>query len=909
MKAFSIEVSKKTAGPRKNGQFLDKGDNNPKSIQYENQRSRCRQLMDLPIGCFSITEYVEAKIFLDQFKFDNGETAETVNVSIALLERVVRELSAVSSKPLYRSDDKERSKHHFLLKARDWILNPWYVNVMVLSNWKTAFTKGLDVISPVGLWNKLDTMANKWLPGDFRYDVATVTMILEAMLHHKSPADAPAVAEDVLYRISTNRDSSSHLAVQPNAVFYNVVLSCWAKSGLREASTRMDAILDLMRKEQQIDSTAMTAPNAITYNILLRYWGGKPVVAKMETVYQMMIEKDKISPNLRNLLPVVYGYCKARLLDRARNAIHEMIFIQKQRTRFQEFDDKNEDENHGNRLIGNAAHEIMLACRSIIMSTANLKKKGTAIALSEEIWGWMEKQPGILVAGVDGNIKSGIKLATTLMDIHARCGNVHRASEIATRIDELSDTSSSGKWSTTTSTAIQFSIRLKAMGESGRLKQATKLWEATLADPMESRKKINIHVFNELINMWSESTDDADAVEKVFSLFQNLKDSPNAQSIGLQPDRYTYTALLKCLLSLTRGHPSRAVSKAMILLNEMESRHASAGGGGTVADDLKADVFAYTLAIQIALQSGDFGHYKLLVERMKAAGAPPNTRTYNAVLRFWSMKGGIAAAIRAQDILEYMRRHSETEDAYDEEKRTATFVTGRKKPPLVRPNAFSYNLTMVAWTNSGAPDAAERLWKLYEKQRADRVGVNLTILHTLIPFLASQKDRTAVDRADSLLQYMETSGRGDLVPDDRHYDPVLRGYLRLDSPGMAWKVLERRIYGYLYNGKGVEEDKKKSIASPKCIRSETMHAIVESFIKIGDLSGASKFVDKMTSLKEKSYLRDGPSIETCKLLEEAWKASEWVERNDRMHDLKVVMDRLTVEEEEPPRVLPTPYDW
>jgi pentatricopeptide repeat protein len=429
MKAFSIWTSDipsetTTEKSTEEEEFSECDEIRSKSKHYENKRT-CRQLIDQPVGCYWIGEYVIVKDLLDQFKLNNGNSKSIVNLSIKLLARVVRELSTVQKK-----------SHHFLVRSREWALNPSYVNVTLLRNWKTAHTKGLNVIPPMALWDKLDIMAKEWMPGEFRYDVDTVILILEAMIYHKSPTDAPAAAEEVLQRLSTSRDS---FVVKPNAALYNVVLSCWAKSGLPEASDRIDAIVDRMRKEQQIDPTAMTAPNAITYNILLRYWGGKPDVEKMEAVYKMMIEKDNISPNLRNLLPVVSGYCKARLLVRARNAIHEMISIQKRRRKnFLDFDGKDEDENRGNRLIAKAANKIMLACQSIVMSDDNLQK-GQTIALAEEIWDWIEKQTRILVDGIDGDMKSGIKLATTLMDIHSRCGYVHRANELAIRIDELSN--------------------------------------------------------------------------------------------------------------------------------------------------------------------------------------------------------------------------------------------------------------------------------------------------------------------------------------------------------------------------------------------------------------------------------------------------------------------------------------
>ena len=105
-----------------------------------------------------------------------------------------------------------------------------------------------------------------------------------------------------------------------------------------------------------------------------------------------------------------------------------------------------------------------------------------------------------------------------------------------------------------------------------------------------------------------------------------------------------------------------------------------------------------------------------------------------SIQKFWLSKGGEEGAVQSESILSHLKTLWQCNN---------------------RPDAISYNLAIEGWAKSGAPDLAKRMWKIYEDMIRDEVKPIQCTMGRLISHLVKTKQRAMVERADTLLKYME----------------------------------------------------------------------------------------------------------------------------------------------------------
>ena len=149
--------------------------------------------------------------------------------------------------------------------------------------------------------------------------------------------------------------------------------------------------------------------------------------------------------------------------------------------------------------------------------------------------------------------------------------------------------------------------RLAEMTEVYRLRPAVSVYNAVLAAMGRERR------FN-----------------AAFKLFQQMKKR------GLEPDAYTYTALLTACADARGNQPAAAVR----LLEEMRERGVPPG------------VMGYNAAIAVAAADGDGERALELLEMLAADGERPDRRTYAGLLRAIEESGDVDAA---EEVLEALR--------------------------------------------------------------------------------------------------------------------------------------------------------------------------------------------------------------------------------------------------------------
>ena len=218
----------------------------------ETVKERARSLINTEATPFYKTyhDFQQAMEVLGMFRKERSTDPEIVNLSIHLMERLVKEVSI----------NKEVS--HFA-EQRVWLGDPKCF-APIFSAWKKAAEKGgrvSIVVSPKELLQKLKNMSIH--TPEFRYNTVTFGVILGvAIKQAPSPKDAPRIADELLEHIKQEASRTNRKELKPNLVIYSQILHCWAKSGLPETGARLDAIFQCMRAEG-------LAPDTVAYTILL----------------------------------------------------------------------------------------------------------------------------------------------------------------------------------------------------------------------------------------------------------------------------------------------------------------------------------------------------------------------------------------------------------------------------------------------------------------------------------------------------------------------------------------------------------------------------------------------------------------------------------------------------------------
>ena len=304
--------------------------------------------IDYPLGSLTPQLYMRAKNALDVFvqdRYDVTTDAQAINDSIDLLERLVREMA------LAKQDNNVE------LLSHQWFCKPRYFNPLV-SKWKeAAIARQQKVIPPQELLQKLQNMS-ALLP-EYRYNIVTVSMIMQVGIQQAPPNNAPLVAERLLQFIETKAtqmdndgDKSNGWDLKPDVYMYNMILNAWAKSKLPEAPQRMEALLTDMHRHG-------IAPNSVSYSILVRFWSGKEGdLDKLEEILGTM-EHERIKPDLASWASILHCYTNVGQTQKAEEILQSMI------------DERTVGNIHDENAIRESMEHIMLAYRRVIAKKAS----------------------------------------------------------------------------------------------------------------------------------------------------------------------------------------------------------------------------------------------------------------------------------------------------------------------------------------------------------------------------------------------------------------------------------------------------------------------------------------------------------------------------------------------------------
>lgn len=402
------------------------------------------------------------------------------------------------------------------------------------------------------------------------------------------------------------------------------------------------------------------------------------------------------------------------------------------------------------------------------------------------------------------------------MDIYAREGNLKGAQTLFAQM-EAPD-------------SAKYRLMIKAYGNCDRADLATEVFQTMVDD---DSVEPTLEVYNTLINAWAESTR-PESAEQAFAVLRRMEQDETCAKLGIRPDVVTYNTLFKCLAA---SKNSDACIKAEAVLKEMEGRFLAG------ATSVKPNAISYNLCIKACLQAGASERIDAVLERMKVSDSPPNLRTYNEILNHCSRQGTRESAERAEEILADLNEMS-------------------RASPSMKPDIYSYTLVLKACATSGEANALNKTWKIYQQMRSATIEPDFVVYATLISVFAKSPDSVQVNRAASLLKYMENSSHEGSRPETQHYMAVVRGLINIGHVENATAVLTGFADAYASGQTGRDRPLPPAI-----------HAVAMAWLEAGDLVRATLFVEHMQALHGAQRLPRGPDLTTYVRLVAEWAKS------------------------------------
>lgn len=343
------------------------------------QRARDFLNPDLfPLGSFTPEQYSTVKFVLYHYiNLRQPTSKEDVNLPIDVLLRLVSEIAHILPKhrsnprdPTEVSSEMQTSKN---VITYEWLLNANYYNP-IFANWKNASLKNriFGIYSGMDVMQKIQLMSRALPPSIFKYNMYTVTMILQVIIKQVRRDEAPVVAEKLLDAMKQQlliqtlfaehderRSATWQKEVQlyqPNQYVFSILLKAWAESRLENAQDKIEAILEDM-KHHKIPC------NYVTYSILLRFYSRMGAVDRVNSILQQM-HAESIPITVDCLVQALLCCTKAGLVENATEILRTIV-------------QKHVDSPERSASVGEGIQHILLAYRERVEAKKSFNVEGS----------------------------------------------------------------------------------------------------------------------------------------------------------------------------------------------------------------------------------------------------------------------------------------------------------------------------------------------------------------------------------------------------------------------------------------------------------------------------------------------------------------------------------------------------
>jgi tetratricopeptide (TPR) repeat protein len=681
---------------------------------------------------------------------------------------------------------------------RDESVLEWFCHLRLNSlfeKWREAVVSGQDVISPRALVQVFNDVVQH-VP-QFQFNKHAYAYATDAVIRQASSHDAPILAEELLGFIRKEAGSNSEL--RPNSFTYSRILQAWSASNRNEASTRMEEIIQSMLCEG-------IPPDSACYNVLLRYHARMGDAQQVDLILQT-IEKRGLQLSIFNLSQAIYVHSNSGQLEKAENFLHRLMKLQPR----DEFDKRN---------VGESIQNLMSSYRKL-QKSPEFSVRENALYRAEEMFRAQAKDKKNIDA------EDFKRLVGTMADIYVRAGRQSEAEAILAE---------HGRADT-----VSYNILMKGKC----LDDATKIFDMMLRNHDVSP---SLHSFNSLLSLWAHSTK-SDKVQQAFRIYGILKDHPRCRELGIHPDEYTYTILLKCL---SRSYDKDCGQRALKIVQEMI--HRSQNGNKSCEPDRSI----FSCAILTCIQSKDNSALETLLELMEnSTRCLPNVRDYNHLMNIYAK---LRLPEPCERVLSKMKRLSDSN-------RTE-----------LRPNVVSYSLLINAWARSNYDQTADKIWSLFEEMKRDKVALDTICYTRILQVLSGSQRRQMITRAEYLLDCMEKDP--DIQVDHRHYTYLMRGWLDMQDIELASQICMRCVKAHI-----LKNDPNVRLYPD----AASFHALMVAWIRIGNIIRATEFVLEIQRLFDENMIPIGLDIQSVKYLLHAWKFYKHPGRSEAISKLLTII--------------------
>jgi tetratricopeptide (TPR) repeat protein len=667
-----------------------------------------------------------------------------------------------------------------IVVRRDESVLEWFCKLRLNSlfeKWRDAVITGQDVISPRAMVQVFNEIVHH-LP-QFQFNKHAYAYATDAVIRQASSHDAPTLAEELLEFI--RKEAGTNADLRPNSFTYSRILQAWSASNRNEASDRMEEIIQSMLCDG-------IPPDSACYNVLLRYYARIGEHQQVEIILQTM-ENRGLQLSIFNLSQAVYVYSNSGQLDKAEDFLKRLTNLQPR----DEMDKRN---------VGESIQNLMSSYRKL-QNSPEFSVRENALYRAEEMFRAQAKRKEYM------DLEDFRRLLGTMADIYVRAGRQSEAEAILTEHGR------------TDTVSYNILMKGKSLGDA-----------ANMVDVMLLNHDVNpsLHSFNSLLSLWAHSTK-PDKVQQSFRIYGIMKDHPRCRELGIQPDEFTFTILLKCL---SRSYDKDCGKRALEIVQEMIQR--SQNGSKTYEPDRST----FSCAIRTCVQSKDKSALEVLLGLMEnSTVCPPNVRDYNHLLNIY-------AKLRLPEACEHV-------------------LTKMKCFPYsnsteISPNVVSYSLLINAWARSNNDQASEKIWSVFQEMRKNEVKLDTICYTRILQVLSGSQRRQMITRAEYLLDCMEKDP--DIVVDHRHYTFLIRGWLDMKDIELASQIFMRCVNAHITN------NNPNVRIYPD---AESFHALMVAWIRIGNIIRATAFLLEIQRLFDENMIPIGADIQSIKYLLHSWK--------------------------------------
>ena len=500
-----------------------------------------------------------------------------------------------------------------------------------------------------GKWHEMSKMLlawSKWLNSN-------------AQLTMEDPTEVPLLVESILKRIIDERTAGNSY-VQVTTQMYNTILEAWLAS-LSKPSKRK-------RQRHRMDSES-GGIGIMHVTVSERALG---ILKRMQIEYESKGNED-LKPNFFSFITVLKMWTKTCAATSIPSSQKNIPF----------------------HLGSRKAHQTLQWMEYLARSGRNDEAKPTVLAYTMVMDAFAKsgekdagtKSEALLRHMEREGVKSNLFCYNMVINSYTRQGRRGGAVDNAERIlHELEDIYEETSDSAMKPDVITYTSLVTAWANSNRRGFGANRAEEILNRMMTAGCRPNTVTFNAVLKTWCRSAE-KNAPERAFNIFKQMEEEYKNGNQRVKPDRITYNTLIHTLAK------SGAMEHAQNILVQMESD----------ADPrLRPNTFSYNTIIEgwSKVRGGDGASKayivlrKLLTAEKDGRGVRPDSFSFNNVIFALSRSGLKSAALRAEELLQYMEKE---------------YASGNKR---LQTDVFGYSAAIHAWASSDDNNAGLRAEKI-----------------------------------------------------------------------------------------------------------------------------------------------------------------------------------------------------